>query len=238
MRRAQHTNLRPAIAMIELIFALVIMGIAIMSAPMLISTASKSTNIALQQEGINEAVSDISTILTYPWDQNDTNDTCISPVLIVSPGTSALGENGSTGRRSGVDYNSSSHTFLCNGAKYNASNSLGIEGTIKDDIDDFTGTTLTVIPRGSGGKDYLEKASVNITMTVQYITDSATYSSSTVAYAPGTVVVGSSTNIKQITANLTSNPAGSSDHSLDTNITLKAFSCNIGGFEYAHRTMP
>ena len=35
-------KMRPAIAMIELIFAIVIMGIVLMSAPRLISTAAKS----------------------------------------------------------------------------------------------------------------------------------------------------------------------------------------------------
>ena len=66
--------LRPAIAMIELIFSIVIMGIVMMSAPMLISTASNSTSVVLQQEGINQAVSRITMMLSYPWDEANTND--------------------------------------------------------------------------------------------------------------------------------------------------------------------
>ena len=89
-------HMRTAIAMIELIFAIVIMGIVLMSAPMLISTASSTTTVALQQEGINEASSRISMILTYPWDQNDINDSCISPVLHVSSGDSELAEDNTT----------------------------------------------------------------------------------------------------------------------------------------------
>ncbi len=233
--------MRPAIAMVELIFAIVVMGIAMMSAPMLISTASKSTTVALQQEGIDEAVSDINIILTYPWDKNDTISSCVPPVLAVtSSGDSELNENGSTGRRLGVDKNSSSHSFICNGARYNGS-SIGMDaddnGTY-DDMDDFNGVSTTLSDMGgTEGKDYLEKNRVSIATTIQYISDSTTYNSQIVSYTPGATSP-TSTNIKQIVANLTSNPGGTSNHSLDTHVTLKAFSCNIGGIEYAHRTMP
>jgi hypothetical protein len=67
------TTLRPAIAMVELIFAIVIMGIVLMSAPMLISTASKSGYVAIQQEAINEAASQVNMIMGYHWDENNTN---------------------------------------------------------------------------------------------------------------------------------------------------------------------
>ncbi len=44
---------RPAIAMIELIFAIVIIGIVLMSVPQLISTAAKSGYVTIQQEAIS-----------------------------------------------------------------------------------------------------------------------------------------------------------------------------------------
>ena len=43
------------IAMIELIFALVIMGIVLLSAPILIQQSIKSGNVAIQQEAITAA---------------------------------------------------------------------------------------------------------------------------------------------------------------------------------------
>jgi len=229
--------LRPAIAMIELIFAIAVMGIAMMSAPMLLSTSSKSTEVVLQQEGINEAVSQANIILTYPWDQNDTMDECIPPILLVSNGDSELDRNVTTGRRNGVDINSSAHSFLCKNNTYNASSSLGKEGSDINDMDDFKGsTTLNNLSGGSGGIDYLQKNTVNISTNINYISDSANYSGQTITFTPSSTSAPGSTNIKLITINLTSNPGGS-DHSLDSNIKLKAFSCNLGGYEYAHRTI-
>ena len=231
------TTLRPAVAMIELIFALVVMGIALMSAPMLISVAKKTSTVALQQEGINEAVSRASMIMTYPWDQNDTNDSCVPPILHVVSVNSELEEVPTTARRVGVDINSyKSHTFLCGTRDdYNATaaGSLGPEGAVKDDIDDFIGTQGLVAPGGgAGGIDYIETGTVSITTGVQYISDSASYNSAIVAFTPSTANLGSSSNIKAITITLTS--TSGADELKNKSITLRAFSCNIGGYEYYH----
>jgi len=233
-------HLRKAIAMIELIFAIVVMGIVMMSAPMLISTAAKGTSVALKQEGIGQALAEINIILTHPWDENNTDTTCIPPVLNVTNGDAELNQAVvaliPTGRRVGVENSSTSHTFICNSQQFNASWPLGSEGGINNDIDDFLGTTLNVIAGGAGGKDYLDTTTVGIATNVQYIEDNATYNLATITYAPAAPALGS-TNIKQINVTLTSNPGGAADASLDSNIVLTAFSCNVGGFEYARRTM-
>ena len=67
--------------MIELIFAIVIMAIALMSAPMLIRTSTQSSMVALQQESIAAAVSQMGMIMTAEWDHRDTNGTAGEPVL-------------------------------------------------------------------------------------------------------------------------------------------------------------
>jgi len=73
---------KKAIAMIELIFALVIMGIVLMSAPMLIQQSVKSSNIALQQEAIVAAASQTSIILSMHWDEENTRiNVGESPIL-------------------------------------------------------------------------------------------------------------------------------------------------------------
>ena len=231
----RRQNLRAASAMIELIFALVVMGIVMMSAPQLISTALQSTSVGLQQESINEAASRLNMILTYPWDQNDTNDSCIPPVLHVSNGDSELNEVGTTARRIGVDRNSSSHTFICGDQEFSAS-ALQVDGS--DDLDDFIGTIgLTTDASGSGGTDYIEKDTVLMTTTVTYINDDANYtptsSNRTFNYVPTAGVP--TTNIKEITVTLTST---STTSELNKTIVLKAFSCNIGGFEYESRIIP
>jgi len=64
-------NLRPAIAMLELIFALVIMGIILLSAPLILDISIRSSNIALQQKSINNAFSRLNTQLSNTWDSQD-----------------------------------------------------------------------------------------------------------------------------------------------------------------------
>ena len=232
--------LRPAVAMIELIFAIVIMGIVMMSAPTLISTAQQSTTVALQQEGINEAASRLNMILTYAWDEQDTRDTCVPPVLGVTNGDSALNENGTTARRIGSPMQSAYRTFLCDGARYNASTTLGFDtddsnASQPDDIDDFNGATahLIVESGGSGGADYLEKGTVNIATTVSYASDAANYSQSSFSFTPNAGMT--TTNIKQIDVTLTSISAASE---LQKTIKLHAFSCNIGGAEFEKKVIP
>ena len=235
----KYTPLRPAIAMIELIFALVIMGIVLMSAPMLISTATKTTNVALQQEGINEAASRINMILTYAWDQQDTNETCMPPVLHVSAaGDTELILQGTTARRKGVPLTSSSHTFKCNSAEFSASAVLGLEltdGGTKNDMDDFDNNiSVATVDATAGGVDYIEQGTVAIATTVSYINDNTDYSLATIGIpAGGAPIGGTTTNIKKIDVNLTSTSTASELN--QKKITLHAFSCNIGGYELEHK---
>ena len=54
---------RKAVAMIELIFAIVIMGFALMSIPNLLALSANSGYTSLQQEAIATASADISLLL-------------------------------------------------------------------------------------------------------------------------------------------------------------------------------
>jgi hypothetical protein len=228
---------RPAVAMIELIFAIVVMGIALLSAPTLMSTAASSISVALQQEGINEASTRLNMILTYPWDQNNTDTTqCVPSVLHVSNGDSELDEVGTTERRIGVPLHSAYRTFKCATDEYNASQ-IGREGTTYDDLDDFADSNVSLVleSSGSGGSDYIEQSTVLIETEITYIRDDATYTAGEITYAPGSTLGSGTSNIKHIQVTLTSTNTASE---LQKSITLKAFSCNIGGYDYEYRTLP
>ncbi len=106
----KHTTMRPGIAMIELIFAIVIMAIVLMSAPMMIGTATKSSNVSLQQESIAIAAAEIGMILTHHWDEGDTNETTSAPILLTAS-IADLNEKVPTGRRGGTP-DSSNRSFL------------------------------------------------------------------------------------------------------------------------------
>jgi len=233
-KRLRH--FRPAIAMVELIFAIVIMGIVLSAAPSLIATAVSSTSVALQQEGINEASARVTLILTYAWDKNDTNDSCTPPILHVTDGDDQLEKNTTTGRRNGVPKESNSHSFSCNGEEFDASTILNDpdEDGNQDDIDDFVGITSLVIDNaGDGGKDYLEQDTVEVNTTVFYIADEANYDQQSFAYTPSALGSTGTSNIKEIQVILTSS---SDADELQKEITLHAFSCNVGGFSYEHRS--
>lgn len=240
MGSSLHKHCRKAIAMVELIVAIVVMGIVLLSAPMLISTASQSTSVALQQEGINEASARINMILTYDWDENNINVPCGStPSILVTAGDDELNEVPGTQTRLGVPLNSKSHTFNCNGNEYNAT-AIGKEGTDIDDIDDFNNVTLKAtlkdVKLGTGGTDYIEQTTVNIATNVTYSSDGADYTQQTIQYdfsptgsAPGT------TNIKRISVVLTSS---NSAKELQKNIVMHAFACNLGSYSYARSVLP
>lgn len=230
--------LRPGIAMIELIFAIVIMGIVMMSAPMLIGMATQSTYVALQQEGINEAASRVQMIMGYAWDENNTNDEYRPPILNTTSIVTAFNKVGTTQRRIGIPM-TSKRTFILsdsNGSNsdFNASTTLDSEGGDADDIDDFVGDTfLTLVPETIEDNtiDYVEKNTVNINTGVFYAEDNVSggYNQSTINYVPFTPVGGVATsNIKAITVTLTSTDTANAEV-LEKTIILRAFSCNIGG---------
>lgn len=241
---ADPKTVRPAIAMIELIFAIVIMGIAMLSAPMLISTAVKSTTVALQQEGINEASARINMILTYDWDANNVKYCYGSPsILHTTNGDPELEAENGGNRRMGVAIHTapvSTHTFNCAGTEYNAT-VIATEGGILDDIDDFNGSSTLKVITGLGagsdvGVDYIEKETVKIATTVQYGDDNATYSDQTIqGIDPFSAAPGGTTNIKTISTTLTSDNTAKE---LQKKITLRAFSCNLGSYQFYSRNMP
>jgi hypothetical protein len=230
--------------MIELIFSLVVMGIVLLSAPMLVSTATSSTYVALQQEGINEASSRVIMIMSYPWDENDTSDIYVPPILHVSAGHPDLEMVKTRARRLGTPM-ASTRTFILsdlNSSELNASVALGFDAddaSTQDDMDDFidNNSSLTLVGAiGTNDIDYAETTTVEIRTNIAYADDNTTktggdYNASTITYAPfSTLTAGSTSNIKTITVTLTS-----SENSLDKTIILKAFSCNIGGYDFKTR---
>lgn len=226
-----YRELRPAVAMIELIFALVIMGIVLMSAPQMISTATKSSYVTIQQESISEAASQVNMILGYHWDEQDTNESFIDPILSVNAGDSELNVSGTTGKRKGTP-SSSERSFVRNDGQHDIpatpASDLGTEGTepIEDDMDDFEGKTTHLTLEGSYAGN-TETTTIEINSTVFYLNDAANYNSALITYSP-TTPQSDSTNIKGIGVNVSST---SDAEELDKLIVLWAFSCNVGGYK-------
>jgi hypothetical protein len=240
---------RRAVAMIELIFAIVIMGIALMSAPNLISQASMGSLSAVQQEAIAACATEMGMIMTRHWDEADTNESDFSPVLVVDENITDLNEtigadgNG-TGRRVGTPQSSSRSFLTASGQRLDATapDHLGADGGDLDDIDDFDehnatlslGVSTERTTTSSG--DYID-ASLQMNTSVGYIsspTGSYSLSSRKKNFdTPFSTTPANSTNVKYISTTITSS---AHDSTLHTNITLKAFMCNIGTYDLKRRT--
>ena len=249
---------RRAIAMIELIFAIVILGIVMMSAPMLISQASSGSITSLQQEAISAASSELGMILTRQWDEQDTNESLRAPSLVVNNGHGDLNESvdsdgNLTGRRVGTPL-LSARTFLtaikldpATMPMVNAdgrliatpATSFTVEGD-EDDVDDFDGKTITLAPESAAQAtdaqtgDYAD-TTLQLAIAVNYLPDSpnggtiTNYQNTSLTYSsPFGATVTGTTNIKHVSIRATS--AGN-DTTLHTDIRLHAFTCNIGSYK-------
>ena len=213
-----------AIAMIELIFALVIMGIVLMSAPMLIQQSIKSSNIALQQEAISATASQVAIVLSMHWDEANTKIPAGASPILDANRTGYLfppaGLVGVTGRNTDDGNGTLFPTpFSSFGHDLNESNYINF-----DDVDDYNNQSfgLLLFNNESTSSDIGEYVDTNISIntTVRYTKENNVLESINTAISPYS-------NIKAIKVNLTSN---SGVEELDKNITFKAFSCNIGTY--------
>jgi len=225
--------MKKAMAMIELVFAIVIMGIAVMSLPLILTQVQNSNSFALRQEVILSIKTKLSYILAYQWDQNTYDATAdIERVLnvlnIPASADTATDFNTSTIRRKGH--------VLADGRRrlwddLNASTPKANFGTVGMplDIDDFDGKnenkTITALD------DFI----YNLTLrtTVNYMIDTLPVGNSyvnngiTFIFDPDNNTT-NRTNIKmiQVTATATG---------LDNPISMFAFSSNIGQSKVAKK---
>ena len=230
---------RPAIAMIELIFAIVIFGIVLMSAPMLMSTASKSGFVAIQQEAINAAATKVNMIMGYHWDESSADELFLDPILRVTSGHNDLdAPDVNASRRIGTPNESYRSFVRSDGADDLNASLLSTFGTAdagetdEDDIDDFHGSsTLTLIE--DSDSDYVEdNTTITINTVIAYNSDTLTpgsdiYNQNSITFDPFTAGA-DTTNIKSIIVTLGSS---SGLDELKKTIILRAFSCNIGGYK-------
>ena len=213
---------RKAVAMIELIFAIVVMGIAMLAIPMITTQSNKAVESAMMQESISTAASQIQMIMARQWDQSDVNIlTEPRPILATNSVNFTIrgGLNSPTGSRKDDGISS---------ATVSADFDDGDGGL--NDIDDYNGiSTLlnSIVDSTTSAGDYIDK-DMNMTSTVSYVSDAMILGpATTFNYDPSGAVPAGTTNIKRISVTLKSDEPTFADKE----ITLNAFSCNIGTTE-------
>lgn len=200
-------------SMIELVFAIVIMGIAVMSLPLILTQVQNNNAFAMQQEAILAAKAKIGDILTYEWDDNSYDATAQRSYVLDTTSDAELsrrvGHVNTENRRKLFDVNVTPTAVANLGA-----------GALNA-IDDFSGhptTTSATLENAGKGLDYV--FTLTLTPTITYAADDANYTTSTLGvFALNPNNTNTITNIKTISVQVTGG---------DQNITLRAFACNIG----------
>ncbi len=222
---------KKAIAMIELIFALVIMGIVLMSAPMLIQQSIKSSNVALQQEAIVATASHTSLLLSMYWDEKNTpneenaSDTNYGEILDINRTNDSNFTYPDRNNSSLRSISSSIITATINTHANHDNNETDIFEF--DDVDDFNDEPfgLMLFNDEISNSDYVD-TNITISTSVNFAEDRLQSGLVSNILDINLTSTTDSTNIKFITVNLISNYV----EELNKSITMKAFSCNIGQY--------
>jgi competence protein ComGC len=208
------THKRKAVAMIELIFAIVVMGFAMLAIPNITAQAAKSGESAINQESVAAAAAQMQNILSLYWDEEDASIDG-SPILSTDTEVASVANRPGAVGRPIADI----HGVI----RIATSTDEG-----SNDMDDFDGTATTISlfnyeEQSSSKGDIIDKDMI-LTSTVNYSTDPVLandYTFNPVAVSAGT------TNIKRVTVTLTSTNTDS-EMMINKNIVLHGFSCNIG----------
>ena len=175
---------KSSFTLIELVFAIVIVGIVVTSLPMLLSTTAKNTNTNLQAKSFFNAYALVALMQATLWDENNTKDDNYYKVLTADNGDSELKcirngvkeLNNNSGANCATDYNKTSKIGPDTGendvSKY-------------DDIDDFNGYETNT-------SNYI------FDVSVRYLDDKANYSAKNIYFNEDDKNV-NGTNMKFIT---------------------------------------
>jgi len=211
---------RKAASMLELVIAIVVMGIAMMTLPLMLSRVQSNNNFAMQQEAILMARTQIGDIVTYRWDENSLLNFKIG---VLDTNSTYFRRDGNSTRRVGHVKGNKRRKFFNSERNASLTNTFGTADngeSIPDDIDDFNDKDKNLTGTTNASFDYkFSDANTTMKISVKYINDSNT---SPFIFYPSTLPTGTTTtNIKMITVDL-------NNSQLDGNLTLRAFSCNIG----------
>jgi len=213
---------RKASSMIELVIAIVVMGIAVMTLPLMLERTQENNAFAMQQEAILAARTELGDILTFPWDENSIQNDVVGVLDVHANADNELDRN-TTQRRVGHVFQDRRRKFFANNTLTTTPANLGNDGNLND-IDDFIGVNNYNL---SGNLDY--RFDFDMNTSVVYISDTANYAAQDMAnFTFSKVANPTSTNIKMVSVTLDINAT-------DTSFRLDAYSTNIGGSSLLRR---
>lgn len=202
---------RSAFTMIELIFAIVIIAISVLSLPMINQVVAKNMEGSIAQEAIFAASAELNQVVSYYWDENSMEGAAtLSRVAWDSDC------NSSTKLRPG-HINQPYHR-RCTDATTGPTTSFGLEvsdGGTPDDLDDVSQDPHSIFVNPGGSATGYKN----------------TYDSEfSITYADFGDVVAGDKSIKRISVTISDSSTG------DTVTSLSTFSSNIGEIDYYKRS--
>ncbi len=233
--------MRRGFSLVELVFAIVIIAITLMSIPMLLGESAKSNSYTLVQESLLAARTKIGDILSYPWDNNsteyDANGALVGAIIVdVKNGDPALDRNKTNFRKGepigGLKNQGVRRHFST--SELNATFADDPDNGVPDDMDDFDGksSSITVISLNNvdtNDTDYLSD-DLKMMSNVYFVNDNANYDATTINFdfnvSSAVRNIAQSKNIKMIELKVHSS-------FMDENFTLRSFSCNIGSINHS-----
>jgi hypothetical protein len=231
--------------MIELVFAIVIMALAVITIPTIIMSNARNVETNLLQEAVLMATAQMGQTLSYQWDDNSSLNTTLAKTEaldIGNPGDSELFRVNFDFFYNNGDINASDfrrghfleplHRRMSPpyGAEVRtASAVLGQDGAeaAMDDVDDIADYSQTLTETDEFGY----KGTYRITGGAAYVSDAATYSNNNIAFNfnPGAVAI---SNIKMITINVEKQDSAGNFQPV---VLLRSFAANIGETDFYHR---
>jgi prepilin-type N-terminal cleavage/methylation domain-containing protein len=222
--------MRKAVSLIELIIAIVVMGIAVMSLPLILTQTQSNNALALQQEAILSTKAKIGFISSYPWDQNSWDGTGgIFRVLDTSASPSADNAFATADiRRIGHIQTDKRRRLWDVGHANRAPNNEVTAAPNEDDIDDFDSHDDNITIADPTQMDYIFE--LTMTPEIVYLRDSLSannyLNSRTIQFDFNAINTETNTsrptNIKMITVRTVSQVGN------DVNVSLRSFASNIG----------
>ncbi len=201
---------RAAFTFIELIFAIVVIAVSVLSLPVMNQVISKGTDSALIQEAIFAAATELNQVVTYRWDENSLESTSpYAKVLRVN----ANDCNASIDKRAGhivIASGKDTHRMCTHNTLLRPSVTLGKDGGDLDDIDDNI-KSLGPLYVGTADAQGYKKTGMKSKIDV--------------AYAAFNDITATEKNMKKITVTVV-------DEDGNDVVVLSTYSANIGEVEY------
>lgn len=157
--------MRRALTLIELILTMVIIGVVFTVIPRLIHSMNQTSQTAIKEEAMYNAMTLMGAIINLPWDSNNTEH---NQILQVNNGNTAYTCNTISGYRIG-GFIGGRNCIEPSGIDYN-STAIGKEDAQFNDIDDYHDTNITADKNCSAS---LKKELYKMYTTVVYTNDPA-----------------------------------------------------------------